>query len=298
MRWTVAVDAVTVEVVSSLERAGVPAVLLKGPSVARWLYDDAASRTYTDSDILVSPDRVVDAEAVLGRLGFKRAWGPLPHPGMEAPPAAPWRRGPFSVDLHETLPGALAQRQRVWDALSSNLDDLELTGGTVRVLNHRARLLHVALHAAHHGPRVGQPLADLGAALARIPIADWIATAELAKRVGAETALAEGLRMLPEGRRLSTDLGIARPPSRDWQLRSFNGADLATGLDRLWEAPGTRSKALILKEEMFPSREFMRWWSPLARRSSRGLVAAYGWRLVYLAMRMPHAVLVWLRASR
>ena len=108
-----AVDAVTAEVVSALADDGVDSLLLKGPSVADWLYDDD-SRTYVDSDLLVAPDRMAAARATLERLGFRQQFGSLPHPGMEAPPSAPWQRDAFQVDLHERLQGATEDRGRLW----------------------------------------------------------------------------------------------------------------------------------------------------------------------------------------
>jgi hypothetical protein len=48
---------------------GVPAILLKGPSVARWLYP-AGGRAYADSDLLVPASEFSRAEKVLRSLGF------------------------------------------------------------------------------------------------------------------------------------------------------------------------------------------------------------------------------------
>src|SRR5438270_11602935 len=109
-----AVDAVTAEVVSAFADDGVDSLLLKGPSVADWLYDDD-SRTYVDSDLLVAPDRVPAARARLGRLGFRQQFGSLPHPGREAPPSAPWQRDAFQVDLHARLERATEGRRALRD---------------------------------------------------------------------------------------------------------------------------------------------------------------------------------------
>src|SRR5438270_41821 len=98
--WAMAVDAVTAEVVTALDGAGVDCLLLKGPSIAGWLYEEGA-RTYSDTDLLVAPDRLPAARATLAELGFRNEFGSLPHPGMESPPSAPWRRDVFAVDLHE-----------------------------------------------------------------------------------------------------------------------------------------------------------------------------------------------------
>jgi hypothetical protein len=294
----VAVDAVTAEVTGALGEAGIPVVLLKGPSIARWLYDDERVRGYSDSDLLVDPARVRDAEQVLSAIGFRRAWGPVAHPGMESPPAAPWHRGPFSVDLHEALPGALVPPQRAWGVLAGGLASMDVGGRAVTVLRPDARLVHVVLHAAHHGPRVAQPIDDLRAAAARLDVVDWVAALDVAERIGATAAFANGLSMLPETRALGRRLRIGVRPSREWVLATSEGAHLAVGLDRLLRTRGPCAKATLVRHELFPSRDFMRWRHPLARRSSRGLVAAYAWRVVDLAVRVPRAAWIWLGAGR
>jgi hypothetical protein len=159
--WTMAVDGVTAEVTDALAAAGVASILLKGPTISDWLYDDG-ERTYVDSDILVDPDYLAAAHATLATSGFTREWGPVAHPGMEHPPSYPWRRGHFAVDLHETLPGATADRRQVWAVLSGNSAEHAIGGRTVLGLRRPAVLLTVVLHAAHHGPRSRGPRATTG----------------------------------------------------------------------------------------------------------------------------------------
>ena len=49
-----AIDAVTAQVVTALRANGIRPLLLKGPSIAGWLYGDGAARPYGDSDLLVA----------------------------------------------------------------------------------------------------------------------------------------------------------------------------------------------------------------------------------------------------
>src|SRR5437764_4658153 len=65
------IDRVTAEVVDALRAEGVPCVVLKGATVARWLYSDATARPYSDADLLVPPAALSSAEEVLGNLGFE-----------------------------------------------------------------------------------------------------------------------------------------------------------------------------------------------------------------------------------
>jgi putative nucleotidyltransferase-like protein len=291
--WTMAVDAVTAEVTAALGEAGVDSIVLKGPAIATWLYDENNCRSYVDSDLLVDPAHLNATYVLLEKRGFHREFGPLPHPGMDDPPSHPWRRGAVLVDLHETLPGATADRRHVWAVLRGGSTELSIGGRPTRVLGEPARLVHLALHAAHHGARVEPPLRDLRRALELRSDDDWAAAAAVAERIGASTAFATGLGLLPDGRRLLSrldleDIGPAESPSGAEEVR------LASGIERLSAARGLRAKAAMLGGELFPSPEFMRWWIPLARRSRRGLLAAYVWRLIYLVRYAPPA----LRARR
>lgn len=297
LAWSTAVDAVTAEVTAALDRAHVPSVLLKGPTTARWLYD-AGERTYTDSDLLVDPGRAGRARDVLGQLGFAPGFGAIPHPGMETPPALPWVRGPFSVDLHETLPGAGEPRSLVWSLLEAETVSFEVGGRSVRALSEPARLVHIALHAAHHGPGVGQPVADLESAVAQAPHSHWAEARHLSDALGAADAFANGLSLVDGGRGVLSQLGIVFAPSPRWLLRTQQPVPLAEGLEALSQAVGSRERARILVRELVPSPAFMRWWLPLARRSRRGLVFAYGWRVLYLVGHAPGGFLAWRRARR
>lgn len=294
--WALAVDAVTAEVCAALEEAGVVSLLLKGPTIARWLYEEG-SRSYTDTDLLVDPDRLDEARVVLRRLGFVPAFGTIPHPGMESPPSAPWVRGPFAVDLHETLPGAEVPRQQVWEVMRDGSVDLEVGGRRVRALGEAQRLAHVALHAAHHGPHTPQPMNDLVRALARVGHDTWIQAGETALAVGAAEAFWHGLALSDEGRSLTGRLGLDAPRAASRALMELDGVPVAAGLERLRRTHGVRPRVRLLAAEVLPAPEFMRWWSPLARRSRRGLIAAYVWRIFYLALRTPAGVRSWLRAS-
>jgi len=291
------VDAVTAEVVEAFSEAGVGSILLKGPSIARWLYDDEAARPYADSDLLVEPAKVGRAQDVLRDLGFRREWGALDHGGLEAPPSYPWGRRGMSVDLHEGLAGAGGDPQAVWALLHQTAQRLRVGGREVAVLGEAERLVHLVLHAAHHGPQVERPLEDLRRALAVVPAARWADAARAAERLVAVPAFVDGLALVSEGRPRLGELGLDARPSVGSLLKG-EGAPMAEGFERLATAPGPAGKAAVARDELFPSREFMRWWSPLARRSGRGLVIAYAWRVLWLAAHAPPGLRAWRRARR
>jgi hypothetical protein len=54
----------------------------------------------------------------------------------------------------------------------------------------------------------------------------------------------------------------------------------------------------MLGRKVLPSPAWMREWTPLARRGPLGLIAAYGYRQLWLARHGPPALVGWLRARR
>ncbi len=54
----------------ALAARGVPFAAFKGPALAAGLYGDLSLREYNDLDVIVPQERIGDAEAVLGALGF------------------------------------------------------------------------------------------------------------------------------------------------------------------------------------------------------------------------------------
>src|SRR5256885_8541101 len=117
---TLAVDALSAEAIAALRDAGVRSILLKGPALARWLYDDGSLRAYGDCDLLVDPRDVERAGQVLRRLGFspfgERADA---YTSAMAPPHAEgWTRGARKgemVDLHDGLFGAYPDNDTPWE---------------------------------------------------------------------------------------------------------------------------------------------------------------------------------------
>ena len=201
-----------------MREAGIRPLLLKGPSIAAWLYRDGAR----------SP---------LRRLRSPGGPGPIGRPGTSfgSSDFAPlcvagyvhtWHSGTprhggvaldSIVDLHRSLIGISAPPDTVWEELPADTDTLRVGGIDVEVLRVPARALHVALHAAEHGADLPHPLEDLARALRVADDDVWREAAELARRIDALPAFAAGLRFDPDGARLAERLelpGSVRLPSR------------------------------------------------------------------------------------
>lgn len=293
------VDLVTAEVVTALQEAGVDSILLRGPAIARWLYDDETSRSYIDADLLVAHAEVAQAEEVLSQLGFSdnTVEGVL----VDDRPthAHTWARARgVAVDLHYTLVGVGISPEKAWEILGEETETISVGGIAVEILRPPARAVVVALHAAQHGVQVGKPLDDLVRALDLLPDEAWAAASSLAGELEATTAFATGLSLLPPGAEVARRLGLPSERSPEMALRAGTPPPMALGFDWLTRTPGLRAKSRLVARKLAPDAAFMRAWSPLARRGRPGLAAAYLWRALWLAWHAGPGFLAWQRARR
>jgi hypothetical protein len=146
---------------------------------------------------------------------------------------------------------------------------------------------------------VSKPQADLERALARVELGVWREAAALAHELGAGPAFAVGLCLSPRGRDLAARLGLStRAASRAVRLRAGAPLGAAMALDwfveQLLRTPGVHSRVRLVGRQVVPSREWMLAGYPIARRSRRGLVAAYVVRPVHIALMLPSALRAWL----
>jgi hypothetical protein len=293
-----AVDATAAEVVGRFREARIRSILLKGPSVIRWLYAPESTRVSDDVDLLVAPADHAAAERALADLGFS----PFPSnvAGGETKHAYCWQRAlnPITVDLHVTLPGVGVSDENVWNVLSHQTEHMIVGGLTLETLCRPARAMHVALHAGQHGPGFSRPLADLGRAVEQVPRDVWKEASALATRLGAESLFAAGLALHDEGMDLVSHLGLSQHKTVEVALRSSTGPDLALGFHRLAGTPGLFSKLAFVAQKVVPPAAWMRSVVPLARRGRFGLVAAYVLRPLWLLRRAGPALRAWRRAVK
>jgi hypothetical protein len=295
-----AADALAAEVIEAFRAQGTRSILLKGPATTQWLYGgDDGVRLYRDVDLLVSPRDFTRAESHLAGLGFSYRLARVA-PEEQVPHARRWirPRQVVSLDLHRTLPGAGVDEQATWDILSERTETCDVAGVPAEILSEPARTLLLALHAASHGIRTAQPVADLRRGLAVVDLEVWAEAETLAKRLGCDAAFAAGLLLLPQGAEVAALIGapIRRPP--EVALRASSPPDTAFGFERLAAARGARAKARLLGREVVPTRSFMRAWSPLAARNQLGLGLAYVWRPFWLLLHARAGLNAWRRAQR
>jgi hypothetical protein len=231
-----ATDAACAQAVAAWRERDIDSILLKGLSTAEWLYR-GEPRGYQDADLLVAPDRVGEAQAVLGELGYVPASEP------DSLHAHPWIRSSDGsvIDLHLAVWGANRQPSEVWDELQRWVELQRVGAVQISVLRLPARALHLALHAAQHRDVAG-PRRDLRRALARTSRSDWLAAEGLADRIWALPLMALGLQLEPAGREILRELPLARAGL----VAELEDAPLAIGFARLAAARGLRAKASVL----------------------------------------------------
>ena len=292
------VDAITAEVLRQLQGDGVRPVLLKGPTFASWLYTDGSPREYVDTDLLVAPADLPRARDVLSRLGFEPTMEEGDIPGS-IPHDCPWVRALDGavVDLHRQIPGANVEPQRLWDLLMAGAEINLVDGVKVATLSERARALHVALHAAQHGSAVPKPLEDLRRALIVVDRPTWRAAKELADAIEATAAFSAGLRLLPQGDLLATELGLPYKLPADVALLASNAPVEALTIEALAAAPNLRARLALCMHKVAPSRRFIRaWFGPAASGRRGGLALGYVYRPLWLLAKAPGAWRAWRKA--
>jgi hypothetical protein len=292
-------DALTAAVTTTLEANGIRSILLKGPAIARWLYPRADDRCYLDCDLLVAPEDFGAAERVLAELGLDRL-------AVEVSPddwtrhAATWFKPPDEVvDLHRTIVGVAGPPDVLWTELAGQTETLIVAGYPVDIPGLSARAFVVALNAAKDGDRGRSALEDLRRAVAVVSHDEWARAADIAERVQAVDAFATGLRMLPEGAAVADALALGRHRSTEVALRARGAPPLAVGM--VWLTSGEASTATKLRvavRKVFPPRDYLRLWSPLARRHRWGLAVAYLWRPLWVAWHLGPAARAWARSRR
>jgi hypothetical protein len=205
-------------------------------------------------------------------------------------------RDGVSIDLHHGVDGAEVEPPVLWETLSSSTETMTLAGGDVEVLKEPARAAHLSLHAAQHGG--GQPVVDLSRALDRLPEELWRSAADVAREISALDAFVTGLCLLEEGRRLAQRLELPAPRSVDAALGASLAPPAAFNLQWLASRPTFRAKLSFVLRKTFPPPGFLRMRSPLARRGSLGLIAAYVWRPFSLLIHVGPGFVAWLKARR
>jgi Uncharacterised nucleotidyltransferase len=288
----------TVEVLDAMVGAGIRAILLKGPATAR-LYGDPSLRPAGDVDLLVEPSQAGAAAQVLESLGFQDPLAKARSHEREAHAVAFYRSGPLPacVDLHRTMYWSHHDSEALWHEFSRATTFIELEDRRVEALGDPAQALVIAGHALRH-LHAAKPLEDLRRALAVYEHDTWVEAVAMAKRLGAESVLAAGLRLVDAGNGLADALGLEEnSASAEVRLRVAGPPPIALGVMRLAQTRSIRGRAAVALGEVFPTPAAMRYWHGFAGRGRAALAFAYLCRPVWLALKLPGAYRAWRAAN-
>ena len=299
---SLALDVVAAGIATAFASSGIQFVLLKGPSISRWLYRGPGERPYCDIDLLVSPKAVINADRQLIALGFSAPPADL---SLNRPRAAREFVHPnngIAVDVHGWLEGVRASPDDAWELLSAKAEQLTVAGFQLPVLGAEARVMHIALHAAQHGPTSTQALQDLHVALAKVQPSTWEAAARLARQLDAMPAFLAGLNLVESGVAMAARLGLEEASSVESQLmsRSLPTDTLSAALGWQWliSRNGIKAKLAYVAQKLFPPVSWMRARYSAANRTKTGLLLSYPLRWRSLLVHALRGGFIWLKVRR
>jgi Uncharacterised nucleotidyltransferase len=275
------IELLHAEVCWVLAGAGVDALVIKGPSIAQWLYPEGG-RESADVDLLVRPAHWDRAVEVLTERGFRDTLDDF-RDGEAPPHSVTLSRtdpelGAHAVDLHRHFPGMDASPATTFDALWGRRVEASQAGVPVWFPDVTSRALVIALHIARD-PHPAKTAEDLRRAWAELDADHRRELRDLATQVHAEPALRAGLETLPETTPGVQELGLSdvEVPAI-WVLQSQGASGTALHLFEVAEQPLWRRPVTALRWA-FPSPAVMRIRDPRASRGTVALSGAYARRL-------------------
>ena len=297
-----ALDSAVATLVPALRTRGVRPVLIKGPAIAGWLYEDPRERPYGDIDLLIAPGQFALAEQVMAEHGFIAAASGL-RDAERVKHHERWTRPgaqEISIELHRTLALLSQPPSFVWRRLTAETVTIEVGGVAIDTPDEPAAALILCLHAAQHGVGERRPRIDLARALERVDTPTWHRAAVLADELDAAPAFAAGLQLVPAGRELcrTLDLLPAVPRRLRMVVATTDGLAMGMGIEKLVSIRGARARIRLVAHGLIPSRRYMLAVSPLARRGRLGMVGAYLWRPFRLLGRFPGGLRAWRHAAQ
>jgi len=201
-----------------LAEAGIPAVFLKGATLAELAYRDQHVKQTLDNDLLIDAEHVAAAIDLLGRAGYRVTDPAVPLDAKRLPVLIDMvkectlvRAGNRAMlDLHwraTSLKGLLAEPDLVRDVRM-----VAVAGHNLPALRDEPLMVYLAVHGARHGWSRLKWLADFNALLTAMDEAAVVSLRARAKRDGVARAM--DLALLQANRLFATpipgDVGRSR----------------------------------------------------------------------------------------
>lgn len=168
-----------------LGAAGIASLCFKGPTLALLAYGSLALRSFDDLDVLVSPDDVERAWAVLESEGFRAHTSASLSQrralvSLQRPTTYVRARDGITIDLHIAIaPGYQSLRVAVEPTIAG-AEPVNVAGQAMRTLPRELLLVLLASHGAKHMWERLSWLTDIAALLQRQQDLDWERVIEIA----------------------------------------------------------------------------------------------------------------------
>ncbi|MEO8563999.1 MAG: nucleotidyltransferase family protein [bacterium] len=193
-----------VVLLAELDRAGIRTLPLKGPLLAQQLYGSVSLRRMNDLDLLVARDDAERAVELLGELGFgqESTWssetlGAI-HRDVSNHVCLRSTTKPYRVELHYYLLVPEGRWRLPLSALDGELERTAFFGASVWTMRPEALAVYLCMHGTKHAWARIEWIGGLAELLCSGRVVDWPRVAVVARRLGAERALASGLCLAEE----------------------------------------------------------------------------------------------------
>jgi hypothetical protein len=184
--------------------------------------------------------------------------------------------GNVAIDLHWRLHGLEAPPAHAWNVLSAHRTVGEVAGRDVRTLDRAGLALHLALHAAQHGPGDLKAIGDLERGLDRWPHGTWCQAARLAHQLRGTEAFAAGLALVPAGASLGRKLRLPHPDALLREIADRDSRPRGTfHLDAFTRAGSVGERLDVLRRSLLPPRAWIAWEYRWADGRRLRIAAAY-----------------------
>jgi len=279
--WEMRHRVVLGTLLADFAEAGVAVRVLKGTALAYDLYARPADRTRGDTDLLVAPDTLVRARAVLEAAGYQPFYDDPVAPG-EARLQEPWRLDHadgtgHEIDLHWQVFNrrSLADSLSVTDAFAGG-QPLPALCSVAQAMPRHLSLIHACAHRAAHvtspyfvggtrhygGDRLIW-LWDIVLLARALDTAGWEAFAAHAARVGLGPVCAQALEdaqarlAAPVPAAVLARLGdpAAAGPAAAYLL---SGNSVGRAAHDLMSVKGAAARLRYIRDRLFPPAPFMR----------------------------------------
>ena len=206
--FTLSMTAELFRVLEDFARAGIEALLVKGPLLSVLAYGDPAVRSYVDLDLIVRHRDILPATQHMSAMGFEAK---VPEGAIQAgkvPGEYVFKRPGTQcvIEFHTERTLRYYPRPLPIEDLYARQRRVPIDGREVPVLSLEDEFVSNCIHGAKHLWERLMWVADVSALAARHPELDWSKARQAARDVGAERMLRVGLQVGESA------FGLAAPP--------------------------------------------------------------------------------------